>query len=263
MRAVTDKEYARNQCSLIIRIDGEEIEVPVCFGMTADEVKEIYPFILPMVQTKIPNPAIKFMNELKYGLYNDLSEEELQKKTLDFKEQTKFWYDKPEASLLELAIRFAVDIQLKGVSGLMDIFETKGRVRSIKSAAMSGDEMNDLSHYLKRLANGKSDESETQNFASVNLYADSGSDSVSEQLEEIEARLTQGDAFDVKIRRDMAQVPNDEEYSNSIVETETDTSDSIDDDFDSDGYSPSYDESYPDDEDDDVDFMSDDGEDDE
>ena len=50
------EEHAYNQCSIIIRVDGEETEIPINFGMTADEIKakgfdaETVDFVLKLVK---------------------------------------------------------------------------------------------------------------------------------------------------------------------------------------------------------------------
>lgn len=116
--------YSRNQCSLLIRVDGEELEVPVNFGLTADEIRAVYPYCAKLANTKIPNPALKFAKDAQDGRYNDMPEEEYAEVLEKIRNQSDFWYQKPEASLLELAIRFALDIQFKGIQSIQDAFAT-------------------------------------------------------------------------------------------------------------------------------------------
>ena len=78
-------EKAYNQCSITIRVDGEEIEIPIDFGHTADEIRKIYPFLLPLVQEKIKNPAIEFGEKVKQHVFDDYTDEEYVLDYNDFK----------------------------------------------------------------------------------------------------------------------------------------------------------------------------------
>lgn len=126
------ENYFRNQCSLIIRIDGEELEVPVNFGLTADEIRAIYPYCAKLANTKIPNPAMKFEADSKDGRFAEMSEEEYAAEVERISKQSEFWYQKPNASLLELAIRMALDIQFKGIQSIQDAFATATPFENIK-----------------------------------------------------------------------------------------------------------------------------------
>lgn len=126
------ENYFRNQCSLIIRIDGEELEVPVNFGLTADEIRAIYPYCAKLANTKIPNPAMKFEADAKDGRFAEMSEEEYAAEVERISKQSEFWYQKPNASLLELAIRMALDIQFKGIQSIQDAFATVTPFENIK-----------------------------------------------------------------------------------------------------------------------------------
>lgn len=124
--------YSRNQCSLLIRVDGNELEIPVNFGLTADEIRAIYPYCAKLANTKIPNPTLKFVKDVRDGLYNDMSNEEYAEVLKKIRSQSDFWYQKSEASLLELAIRFALDIQFKDISAIQDVFSTVTPFENIK-----------------------------------------------------------------------------------------------------------------------------------
>ena len=124
--------YSRNQCSLLIRVDGNELEIPVNFGLTADEIRAIYPYCAKLANTKIPNPTLKFVKDVRDGLYNDMSNEEYAEVLKKIRSQSDFWYQKSEASLLELAIRFALDIQFKDISAIQDAFSTVTPFENIK-----------------------------------------------------------------------------------------------------------------------------------
>ena len=118
----TSDDYVLNQCSLMIRVNGEELEVPLNFGMSADDIKRLYPFILQFASMPIKNPAAEFGHAEESGDYSDFSDEEVKKIFDRVNEQARYWYGKSEASLLEIAVRFALDIKLRGVKELMDLF---------------------------------------------------------------------------------------------------------------------------------------------
>lgn len=122
MRVNENDKHIRNQCSLVVRVDGDEIEIPVTFGMTNDEICSLYPFLLPILNQKIENPAIQFSRQEKSGMFADLTKEEYSARLARIMKQSKFWYDKPDAGLLEIAVRFACDLKLKGISELSSLF---------------------------------------------------------------------------------------------------------------------------------------------
>lgn len=138
----------RNQCSFVIRVDGEELEIPVSFGMTSDEIRTLYPFILPLANTKIPNPAVQFNEEVERGTYVPENEDEYNQMLIKCNEQSKFWYGKSEASLLDIAVRFALDIKLKGISELADIFDSSKVGENVKAVPISDEETEEIIHML-------------------------------------------------------------------------------------------------------------------
>ena len=128
------ENYSRNQCTLLIRVDGNELEIPVNFVLSAHEINAIYPYLAKLANTKIVNPALKFADESADGRYTDLPEAEYAKLVEVYHKQSEYWYQKPEASLLDLAIRFALDIQFKGIQEIQDAFSTVTPFEHIKMA---------------------------------------------------------------------------------------------------------------------------------
>lgn len=128
------ENYSRNQCTLLIRVDGDELEIPVNFGLSAHEIKAIYPYLAKLANTKITNPALKFADDSGAGRYTDLSEEEYAQLVEAYHRQAEYWYQKPEASLLDLAVRFALDIQFKGIQEIQDAFSTVTPFEHIKTS---------------------------------------------------------------------------------------------------------------------------------
>lgn len=154
----SDEKYVRNQCSLVIRVNGEETEIPVTFGMTSDEILMIYPFLMQLVNEKIENPALQFSRNEERGLYSNLSKEEYDAELCRMMAQSKFWYKKPEAGLLDIAIRFALDLKLKGFTELVDVFGQSSATESIKIKPLTQEE---ASVIMRQLNLEEPDQSET------------------------------------------------------------------------------------------------------
>ena len=223
MRVQHDDRFTRNQCSFLVRIDGEELEIPLNFGLTADEIRQLYPYILSVAATKVENPAIVFANETKYGKYSEISDDEYSDLLIKLKAQSKFWYDKPEASLLDIAIRFALDIKMKGIAELANIFETISPLESIKSEPIS-DEEADL--IISRLnletptdhefyAGEKALESGQAGSNVVNIYDSTDDDEYfSDELDAMTMKLS-GDKFE-KIISDTVDAHDESEYIKPI-----------------------------------------------
>ena len=127
------KTYSRNQCSLLIRVDGQELEVPCNFGLTAQEIKTIYPHLAEIANKKMKNPALSFEEKSKRGDFNDLPEAEYADLLDAYRKQAAYWYQKPEASLLDVAIRLALDIYFKDIQEIQDAFETVTPFERIKT----------------------------------------------------------------------------------------------------------------------------------
>lgn len=203
---VNDEKYSRNQCSIIIRVDGEEIEVPINFGMTADEIKALYPYLLPLVNNRVKNPAVVFCKEARAGKYDTISDDEYYEALDAVKRQSRFWFDKIDASLLEIALRFAVDIKLKGIKELEDIFDTSISVEGIEAEPISEDESQHIINKmnLETPTDYEFDPGDEQDVPlgvagglNVDLY-NSGEDEdyLSQELDEMESKLDVQDKFE-------------------------------------------------------------------
>lgn len=214
-----ENSYSRNQCSLIIRVDGEEIEVPVNFGMTADEIKTLYPFILPLVNNKIKSPALELAEQVKNGGYEGLSEADYDAMVAKMKLQSRFWFDKTSASLLEIAVRFALDIKLKGIAELADIFDTPLPVETIKAEPITDDEAEHIIRTMKLetatdYEHDAGDEVDIPlgiaGTLNVNLYSSGeAEDYLSQELDAMESKLDVEDKFAEILDKDLSDVDED------------------------------------------------------
>ena len=197
------EEHAYNQCSIIIRVDGEETEIPINFGMTADEIKQIYPFLLPLVNQKVENPCIEFTKKANAGAYDTLPENEYSEMVTMMCKQSKYWYDKPEASILELAMRFALDIKLRNFDDLIYLFDVSDRTDAIKPAKLSEEETTKViremkletpDEYQKDAGNEHDVESSVSGKLSFNIYgSDVADEKYSQTLDDMEKKLISDD----------------------------------------------------------------------
>lgn len=135
-----DENYSRNQCALVLRMDGEEMYIPLDFGRSLDEVRAIYPYLLEMFQSRIANPAVKFQADVAAGKYEGMPKEEYYAKLELMKKASMLFYNRAEENLLTVAIRFAVDMKLRGVDELYWLFETVAPPERINAKALRPDE---------------------------------------------------------------------------------------------------------------------------
>lgn len=135
-----DENYSANQCALMLRMDGEEMYIPLDFGRSMDEVRAIYPYLLEMFQSRIRNPALKFDEDVKAGRYDGMPEKEYRERLERVKRASMLFYNRSDENLLAVAIRFAVDMKLRGVDELYWLFEAVTPPERIRAEALDHDE---------------------------------------------------------------------------------------------------------------------------
>ena len=119
-----DDNYSLNQCCMVIRIDGDELYLPLNFNMTADEIREIYPYLLQMCNNRIANPSLEFEAMVQRQGYRDMTQDEYDARLKASQEASRLWYGKADASLLAIALRLCVDLKLRGVDELRHLFDS-------------------------------------------------------------------------------------------------------------------------------------------
>jgi hypothetical protein len=118
---------AFSKCELMIHIDGNKLNIPINFGMSDEEVRKIYPYLLSLSKME-DNPMAKLYKMVENGDFDDAPEEEYQA-CLEYTERlAKYWYNKPSTSILDVAIGMAIDMKLNG-----KIFTMKTPVEDIMS----------------------------------------------------------------------------------------------------------------------------------
>lgn len=102
-----------SKCELVIYIDGNKLRLPINFGMSDDEMRAIYPYLLTLAKPEA-NPMIRYLESKKAGKFDNLSEAEKSDYINWTRRLARYWYDKPTTSLLDVAIGLAIDIKLNG-----------------------------------------------------------------------------------------------------------------------------------------------------
>lgn len=200
------KTYSRNQCSLLIRVDGQELEIPCNFGLTAQEIKAIYPHLAEISNKMMRNPALAFEEKSREGAFSDLTDEEYAKLVDAYRKQAAYWYQKPEASLLDVAIRLALDIYFKDIQEVQDAFETVTPFERIQTTgAVSAEEADHILQAANMTEDSKthadvSDEADVKKGSAGNVPVDiygtgESTDFVSEELDKLHTEQAE-DAFE-------------------------------------------------------------------
>lgn len=212
--------YSRNQCTLVIRVDGEEIEFPINFGLTADEIKELYPFIIEYTNRKILNPAVQFTKDIKKDAYANLSDDEYYDELKKAEYLARYWYGKHEESLLAVALRYALDIHIHGFSKLVAEDLSMANLADIKASDITDEEVETISKQLGLTSEfdndfDPGDEKDVPVGAggnlSFSLYSedDTEADYLSDDLDRIESKLDVKDKFKEVIDKDVDEIDAD------------------------------------------------------
>lgn len=105
---------AFSKCELHIEIDGNELNIPLNFGMTDEEVRKLYPYLLSVSSTE-NNPMISYAALKESGKLEEYPEDVRERYEQWAKRMSKYWYDKPTTSLLDVGIGLALDMKYHGV----------------------------------------------------------------------------------------------------------------------------------------------------
>lgn len=105
---------AFSKCELLVEIDGNELHVPINFGMTDDEVRKIYPHLLSISRVE-DNPMLSYDAMKESGKLDEYPDELRERYEKWAKRMSHYWYNKPSTSLLDVAIGLAIDMKFNGV----------------------------------------------------------------------------------------------------------------------------------------------------
>lgn len=117
---------SNNQCVIIMKFDNEEVRIPLIFSYPEEDLKNLYPDLISIVNKLIDKPSYKFANHYRMGICNGVSTSLLDAEKRDIvekrlKKQSKYWND-ISSCLLSLIVSFAVDIRFKGIDYVADLF---------------------------------------------------------------------------------------------------------------------------------------------
>lgn len=104
---------AFSKCELHVEIDGNELNIPINFGMTDEEVRKIYPYLLTVSSVE-NNPMTGYVALKESGKLDEYPDELRTRYETWAKRMSKYWYDKPTTSLLDVAIGLAIDMKYHG-----------------------------------------------------------------------------------------------------------------------------------------------------
>lgn len=105
---------AFSKCELHIEIDGNTLNVPLNFGMTDEEVRKIYPYLLS-VSSLENNPMIGYAALKESGKLDEYPEELRNRYEKWAKRMSQYWFGKPTTSLFDVALNLALDMKYHGV----------------------------------------------------------------------------------------------------------------------------------------------------
>ena len=196
-----------NQCSLMIRSRNRQIEVPVNMHMSPEDIERIYPFLLDLAGKSITNPSIAFADSLKQGRYENLGTAELEAETSKVKRLSRLWYGEAETSLLELSVRIAADIYMRGIDEFDYIYSEKPLLDAARAVApLSTQEADEVirEHNLESDTDKEHDPGDEQDLETgdagsfaMDIYSSGTStDFLSDELDRLESEENINKAFE-------------------------------------------------------------------
>lgn len=202
---------AFSKCELHVEVDGNELHIPINFGMTDDEVRKLYPYLLSISRLE-NNPMISYSAIKESGKLEDYPEEVRERYEKWAKRMSRYWYDKPSTTLLDVAIGLAIDMKMNGVmlGDIIDPPETS--YEGFMENPMNPDPESITDEEVEAIeqkygigpnANAKvtlkGELNAHENVAGnvdVSMYGDNGEDDfISKQLDEMEADVVTKDIF--------------------------------------------------------------------
>ena len=234
-------DFAMNQCSIMVRVGGQQLEIPVMFGLSEDDIRRMYPYLLQYADVSIKNPMLTWDEKSAAGEYTNLTDEEYQAARDRAVEQSKYWCGRSSASILEIGMRFALDIQFRTLSGLEDLFcpvTSVERVEALDIESVTNEEANTIEESFglvteaDRLRNSvfvPKDEQDVD-FGSggglvINQYGSSPHDDyMSDQLDELEANEEVSDPYFEMINGEVQDAEEESEHADDDSGMESDAS---------------------------------------
>ena len=64
---------AFSSCELRVKVDGNELNIPINFGMSDDEVRKLYPYLMRVARVE-DNPMTALLAKKEAGEFKDMSD---------------------------------------------------------------------------------------------------------------------------------------------------------------------------------------------
>lgn len=236
---------AFSKFELHIESDGNELNIPINLGMSDEEVRKIYPYLLSISRME-DNPMIKFAKMQESGEINKYTPEEQEKYEMWANRMSRYWYGKPSTSLLDIAIGLAIDMKFHGtrLGDIEDVpdNEYEGNMSNPMNPepdALSKSETIGLENEYNigpdaeapvTLGDSNAKHSVSAGNIEVNIYGDeSVDDFLSSQLDQMESKLDYKDRFAEMIQKDYESSNiSEDRYKLQSIKGKTISDDDID-----------------------------------
>lgn len=194
-----------SSCELVVKIDGNTLNIPINFHMSDSEVRKLYPHLLEVARVE-ENPMTDFLARKAAGEFSNLSEDEYADVLSKTEKLARYWYDRPATSLLDVGIGIALDMAIRNKKIDVDTFlDKKAEIDTMYDPSVAETEASSVSESeadsIEKKYNIKSDKDGRLTLHDeiaphdaiggdvFDLYGDNGAcDFVSEKLAELEKR---------------------------------------------------------------------------
>ena len=229
--------HAFSKFELHVELDGNELSIPINLGMSDAEVRKIYPYLLSVSRPE-DNPMINFAKMQESGEINRYTPEEQARYEAWASRMSRYWYNKPSTSLLDVAIGLAIDMKFHGTR--------LGDIEDIPDSEYEGNMTNPMNPSLDKLSFSETQDLEKRynlqpdsdapvtlsgevaahrisaGNIEVDMYGDDKVDDfLSSELDEVESKLDYRDKFAEMIEKDYNDNISEDSYKLQDVKSKT------------------------------------------
>lgn len=136
--------YAFSKCELLVQMDGQELRIPINFGMSDVDVRKIYPYLLSMSRIE-DNPMAAFQARKDAGEFKDMSPDAYEAALQNAEKMARYWYERPTSSIMDVAIGIGIDFALRKGQIEIDPLMQEPAVNTLSDYAVADQENKPLS----------------------------------------------------------------------------------------------------------------------